>query len=93
MGGTHPDEKGISKLNRYLEKARVVDAAKYVTFLRDLQDLRSTGVAHRKGSQYDKVSARFGIGEKDLIKIFESILMQACEFIGALAKLLPPKKD
>jgi hypothetical protein len=93
LGGSQAEEKGISKLSRYLDKARIVDAAKYVTFLHDLQDLRSTGVAHRKGSQYDKVSARFGIGEKDLMKIFEDILMQACEFISALDRLLPPKKE
>ena len=57
-------EKAISKLGKYLRKIDVADAGKYIAFLRDLQALRSSGVAHRKGAKYDEVSDRFGIKEK-----------------------------
>jgi hypothetical protein len=89
LGGAEADERGISKLERYLEQHQLPERANCVAFLRDLQDLRSSGVAHRKGGKYDKVSARFGIGERDLGKVFEGILSQAADLVAALSKLLP----
>lgn len=89
LGGTEADERGISKLERYLEQHQLPERANCIAFLRDLQDLRSSGVAHRKGGKYDKVSARFGIGERDLGKVFEGILSQAADLVAALSKLLP----
>ena len=90
LGGTHANERGISKLERFLEQRQLPERANCIAFLRALQDLRSSGVAHRKGRKYDKVSARFGIGEKDLRRVFKDILSQATDLIIALSKLLPP---
>jgi hypothetical protein len=93
LGGTQADELGISKLERYLEQRQLPKRANCVAFLRDLQDLRSSGVAHRKGRKYDKVSARFGVGGKDLRKVFEDILSQAADLMIALSDLLPADKS
>jgi hypothetical protein len=92
LGGVQADERGISKLERYLEQRQLPERANCIAFLRDLQDLRSSGVAHRKGKNYDKVSARFSIGEKSLRKVFESILAQAIDLVIALSGLLPTDK-
>ena len=84
IGDVAAEEKAISKLDRYLRKIDVPDAEKYIAFLPDLQALRSSGVAHRKGAKYDEVSDRFGIKEKDLIRVFEEILRQSFDLIDHL---------
>ena len=53
-------------------------------FLRDLQELRSTGVAHLKGSKYDKIKTTFGIGQKDLSKVFVDILINCITTMNSL---------
>lgn len=53
--------KGIGKLAGFLEATQFPQRRMVVQFLRDLQNLRSTGSAHRKGSGYDKTLIRLGI--------------------------------
>ena len=53
--------KGIGKLEGFLEATQFAQRPPVVQFLRDLQTLRSTGSAHRKGSGYDKIVASLGI--------------------------------
>lgn len=57
---------------------------KMITFLRKLQSLRSTGVAHRKGSNYQEVKKFFGIDKKDLSIIFEDILIKCVCMLNVL---------
>lgn len=92
IGAGPAGEKGISKLARYLESLQVDRREECVSFLRDLQDLRSSGVAHRKGKNYDHVSARFGIGEKELIRVFEEILAQASNLVVTVASAAPEEE-
>jgi len=88
LGGSEKDEKGISKLERFLERMKVPDSERNVKFLRDLQMLRSSGVAHLKGSKYENVSRRFGIDEKDLRQVFTEILEDAIEFLRFLKSVV-----
>lgn len=53
--------KGIGKLAVFLEETQFPQGQSVIQFLRDLQTLRSTGSAHRKGSGYKKIIARLGI--------------------------------
>jgi hypothetical protein len=53
-----PDEKGISKLRRWLEANEYPQVEGDIEFLRALQSVRSKAVAHRKGSGYDKAMDR-----------------------------------
>ena len=92
LDGAKEGEKGISKLERFLDRKGVPELSNWIGFLRDLQELRSSGVAHRKGKKYDEVSGRFDIGDKDLSKVFEDILVQATDMIQALSTILPPEK-
>ena len=71
----------IFKLELFLKDHKVQDHDKHIKFLRSLQDLRSTGVAHRKGKKYKKVSKYFGIADKDLAEVFDQILKDAISFL------------
>ena len=55
-----------------------------IEFLRNLQSLRSTGVAHLKGKKYDKIRKEFGFGEKELSKVFDEILIKAIRVLNSL---------
>ena len=82
------DEGGISKLACFLEQHPISQKADHIEFLRDLQALRSSGVAHRKGSKYSRVSTRFGMGQQTLPDVFRAILRQATAFVEAFAAVL-----
>lgn len=80
--------RGISKLQTWLYENGAIDYEKHITFLRNLQELRSTGTGHRKGKKYDKISKQFNIDEKSLIDVYEQILFQADEFIMFLTDFI-----
>lgn len=50
------------------------------------QGVRSTGVAHRRGSKYEKTIARLGIKDDELIKAFDSILEQMTDLLIEVEK-------
>jgi hypothetical protein len=71
------DAKGITKFQKFLESQNLKDSASVISFLRNLWDLRSTGIGHRKGENYQKAAAVFGIGQRDLGTVFDGMLRQA----------------
>lgn len=79
-----PDQKGIGKFEAYLEAKGISGAARHIEFLRDLQALRSSGAAHRKGRNYEKVVRKIGLHEQDPRKVYEDLLAKAVELLGAL---------
>jgi hypothetical protein len=52
--------KGIGKLAGFLEATQFPERQSVIQLLRDLQTLRSTGSAHRKGSGYERIIAKLG---------------------------------
>lgn len=82
---TTPDsdkgEKGISKLEKWLEAKEIMDYSDHISFLRDLQELRSNGSGHRKGKSYDKISKKFGLDQKRKKDVYEEILVKANELL------------
>ena len=46
------EQKGIDKLEAFLEEINIVGYNKHIKFLRNLQSLRSKAVAHRKNKDY-----------------------------------------
>ncbi|MDD2786023.1 MAG: hypothetical protein PHS79_03980 [Patescibacteria group bacterium] len=79
------DEKSLAKLDRYHEANQYPARAADLKLLRDLQDLRSSGVAHRKGHRYDEVAERFGIPDREPGAVFEGILKRLTDMLGALS--------
>ena len=53
--------KGIGKLDGFLLKTQIPNREGIVQFFKDLQALRSTGSAHRKGSGYEKIIIKLGV--------------------------------
>lgn len=53
----------------------------HIKFLRNLQELRSSGTGHRKGKGYQKISKVFDIQKGDYKKAFGNILEQANSFL------------
>ncbi|HEY4526740.1 MAG TPA: hypothetical protein VJK53_02735 [Candidatus Paceibacterota bacterium] len=77
------NSKGIDKLEAFL-KSKNAKFKGMIEFLRSLQDLRSAGVAHLKGSKYKELKVEFGIGAKDLPEIFDDILMRSIWTLNTL---------
>jgi hypothetical protein len=83
--------KGISKLAEFLNVNGVQGYETHVRFLRDLQDLRSTGVGHRKGKNYEKAARAFDLDGHGLVKGFAVILSEAIRMLKFLeSELLAP---
>lgn len=80
------DLKGsISKLENFLNENNFKNFEEHIAFLRDLQDLRSSSVAHRKGKNYDKkIVEKFSLNTKEKIEVFKEILEKMNLFIGHL---------
>ena len=74
----------IGCLEIALSSCGVEDATNHITFLRKLQNLRSSGSAHRKGSNYQKIAKHFGIESQSLQVVFAGILKKAVEFLEFL---------
>lgn len=76
--------KDISKFEEFLKVNKLSDYKNHITFLRDLQELRSSGVAHRKSEKYVKIARKFEINRKNLIEVFEEILSKAISLLDYL---------
>jgi len=72
------DLKGsIARLEAALSACCVEDAANPISFLRKLQNLRSSSAAHRKGKNYLRIASDFGVESQSLRSVFSGILCQA----------------
>jgi hypothetical protein len=58
------DEKGIVKLDRLLESLAFPDRETVVDTFREIQAIRSSGAAHRKGRRYEKLRAKAGAPDR-----------------------------
>jgi hypothetical protein len=80
------DAKGITKLQKYLERNNFSDTTNSIQFLRNLQSLRSSGVGHRKSKEYQKIATTFQIGQLKLQDVFIKILVDATKLVDALSQ-------
>jgi hypothetical protein len=78
----------ISRLDAALRACGVSGFDPHIAFLRDLQDLRSTGAAHRKGDKYRKVAAKFGVDNKNLRTVFADMLGDAIKCLAFLCTVV-----
>lgn len=88
------DIKGISKLEAWLQEKGAVDYQGHIKYLRDLQELRSSGAGHRKGKSYEKVAKQFNLDSVNLIDAFEEILHRANDFLNyMICSFLPSQNN
>jgi hypothetical protein len=74
----------ISRLEKACENRGVADYDDHIRFLRELQELRSCGAAHRKGSNYHKIAEKLGIDAYSLRQVFEGMLIKGLSFVRFL---------
>lgn len=84
------NQKGIGKLESWLKTAGHIGFEKHIKFLRDLQDLRSQGTGHRKGSDYDNIASSFGLGRKSFQDVYDDILTKADDFLLYMKEIAKP---
>lgn len=79
------DIKGsISRLEAACKARGVPNFESHIEFLRKLQNLRSAGSAHRKGSNYQKIAEEFKIDSQSLRSVFGGIMRKALEALDFL---------
>ncbi len=89
---TNRGVKGIEKLDLFLEKTNYPNKEAVIQLLKNIQALRSTGSAHRKGSKYRSLLARLGINLKQKRKFFRSILEETITKLSGLEDFSLPYK-
>ncbi|MBW4690829.1 MAG: hypothetical protein KME27_03590 [Lyngbya sp. HA4199-MV5] len=81
------DENGsIKLLSSYLKENGI--SFDIAVFLGGLQDVRSTGVAHRRGSKYEKAIEKLGVVDGNLKGAFDNILSKMTNFIIEVGDIL-----
>ena len=74
----------ISRLEAALRAQGVSGFEPHIHFLRNLQSLRSSGAAHRKGSDYRKIADEFQVNSQNLRTVFDGILRRALDVLNFL---------
>lgn len=82
--GDNTETKGISKLDQFLKAHQYPNYQQRIQFLRNLQSLRSSSVAHRKGDNYKKIAKTLGLKESNRADILKKILVEATDFLLSL---------
>jgi len=77
-------DASISILDKFLQQKYRFSFPQLFTFLRNLQNLRSKGSAHTKGSDYIETYKKFDKG--NLSKTFENILIHSITMINTIEK-------
>jgi hypothetical protein len=88
LANLNPNDKGITKLEKYLEGHGIAGYAEHIKFLRVLQDLRSKSAAHRKGRSYDELIQELGIPDEGQKMVFTGLLERAEQWIDFLVSSL-----
>ena len=78
----------ISRLDAALDSIHAPNHDQEIKFLRNLQELRSSSVAHRKGKNYAKIARLFGVESKNLTTIATEILKSAIDVINYMIQLI-----
>lgn len=80
--GHQENEKSISLLERYLEGKHNIKSSQMILFLKDIQELRSKGVAHRKSSDFSKFYENYNKG--DFSKTFKEIIFGVIKTLNTI---------
>ena len=72
----------ISNLEVWFQEKQLTGYQDHIKFLRNLQELRSSGTGHRKGKSYQKISKVFDIQKENYTETFSNILESATLFLN-----------
>ena len=83
LTGTYEKLVGsISKLEAWLVEKNIENSDEHIKFLRNLQELRSSGTGHRKGKGYQKITKTLDMKNEDYAETFSNLLNCATDFIN-----------
>ena len=71
----------ISKLEAWLIEKNIENYDEHIKFLRNLQELRSSGTGHRKGKGYQKITKALDMKNENYAETFSNLLKGATDFI------------
>jgi len=80
--GISSDDKGLVKLEKFFNAHSFNNVGIHLDFLRQIQALRSSSVAHRKGTNYDKIYKKLGIEGNGFMSSFGIIMQKACALLS-----------
>ena len=72
----------ISKLEAWFQEKHLSEYQEHIKFLRNLQELRSSGTGHRKGKSYQKISKVFDVQRENYAETFSNILENVISFLN-----------
>jgi hypothetical protein len=78
----------IARLEFVFGACGVSDFEPHIDFLRKLQNLRSSGAAHRKGGNYRKIADDFEVDSQNLRTVFAGILAKALDVLNFLISVV-----
>ena len=79
-------KRSIKVLEEYLRANGFLDTERYIACIRDVQMLRSTSAAHRKGDKFHKVKARLGLDSKSTVQVADDIFTTLTDFLDSLRR-------
>lgn len=86
--------KGITKLDGFFEQTGFPERESIIQFLRALQELRSTGSGHRKGSAYEKLVGKLGVDTTSKPELVAKLIGDAAAALLAIREhYLDDQKD
>lgn len=78
------EDRGITLLESVFARQNIYDGERHIKYLRNLQNLRSASVAHRKGKNYAKACKQVGLDIKPLSEVMESLFAGAAGLVQLL---------
>lgn len=82
----------IQQLAAVFEILKIDNSLIFISFLRDLQEIRSSGSAHRKGKNYRKAIDRISAGSKSLRDIAKVLMGRSVDFLQYVTDLVESHK-
>ena len=80
--GIQKPKGSVNALQALFDSCGCTDAETPIKFLRELQELRSSCAAHRKGKTYKKLSAALDLSRANKPKVFRSLLGRGSAFLA-----------
>ncbi|MBD2036215.1 hypothetical protein H6F76_14440 [Leptolyngbya sp. FACHB-321] len=93
LGISDPNAKSISLVEELLRQLQSEHLVALTSLLRGIQSVRSTGVAHRKGTEYEKTIAKLNIDTEDYRSEFDQLLLGTVYLLDEIIKLDTSKSE
>ncbi len=90
---TDSNIKSIGLIEILLTELQSDNLTEQINLLRGIQSVRSTGVAHRKGTDYEKVISRLNIDHDDFQTEFDQLLLNMAFLFKEIMRLNVEKSD